>query len=298
MPSSGAPPRPPPPFSPTSPNFPPPLRHSHPDWLWKQWKKDFGPERAEELLAWNQEPAPTYLRANPLRPPGDRDPALVALPDHPGFFEATGDLPLAALEAGHFYVQDPSTAQAAALLAPQAGECVLDACAAPGGKASLMAGLMENRGELLCTDSNEKRLPRLTENLARLGVTISSVAAFDWTTTPPESWHRRFDAILLDVPCSNTGVLRRRVDVRWRLQADQLAELLQIQARILTHALPCLKPEGRLVYSTCSIQDEENAGQIARFLEQHPEFAMVDSRHLLPFRDGVDGAYAAVLRRK
>ncbi len=280
------------------PDYAPPLRYSHPDWLWKRWKKQFGAAKAQELLAWNQETPPTYLRLNPLRPVEITDPTLSPVEGRPGFFEATEAFPSDLVAKGHLYAQDPSTAQAAQLLAPQAGECVLDACAAPGGKAILMAGLMNNEGELHCTDSNEKRLPRLTENLDRMGVTMAATAIFDWTTAPPAEWHGRFDAILLDVPCSNTGVLRRRVDARWRLQADQIAPLLKTQRAILTHALTCLKPGGRLVYSTCSIEPEENATQISDFLAAHPELELVESHQLLPFEDGVDGAYAALLRRK
>lgn len=275
--------------------LPPALRYSHPDWLFKRWKKNFGAEAATILMAWNNEPAPTYLRLNPLRPTDALTPGR-PVGEHPGFFELEGAVPIDLLEAGLVYIQDPATAHAVALLAPKPGETVLDACAAPGGKAALIAAAMQNEGQLLCTDSNEKRLPRLGENLTNLGVTISATAAFDWTNPAPPEWQRKFNAILLDVPCSNTGVLRRRVDARWRLTTEQIDELTRIQHRILQNALPCLAPGGRIVYSTCSLETAENEQQITNFLAENPGLQLGDSRQALPFRDGTDGAYAALLQ--
>lgn len=279
--------------------LPPAVNFSHPDWLFKRWKNQFGDDAATALAAWNNEPAPVFLRENPLAPPEQTAPVRATLPevpDVPGFFQCEGAPPRDWIEAGIVYVQDPSTRHAVELLAPRPDETVLDACAAPGGKTSLLAAAMENRGELLCTDINERRLPRLAENLQRLHITIAAMASFDWTGEPPAEWRQRFDSILLDVPCSNTGVLRRRVDARWRLRPEQLAELVEIQRRILTHALPCLKRGGRLVYSTCSLEPEENEEQIDFFLGAHPGLVLDESRQSLPHRDGFDGSYAALLR--
>lgn len=274
----------------------PAVRHSHPDWLWNRWKKTFGADSAGRLLEWDQEPAPTLMRANSLKPPAPELPGLESVPDWPGFFRVEGALPGGLIEDGCFYVQDPSTTVAPRMLAPRPGETVLDACAAPGGKSAFMAGLMENRGTLVCTDSSEKRLPRLSENLDRLGVTIAQAEVFDWTNPAPDRWRQHFDAILLDVPCSNTGVLRRRVDARWRLQVEHFDELAKLQRTILENALACLKPGGRLVYSTCSIDPEENRALIDQFLAGHPEWKLAESRQLLPFKDEVDGAFAALLQ--
>jgi 16S rRNA (cytosine967-C5)-methyltransferase len=286
--------------------LPPAINFSHPDWLFKRWQKQFGKEEALALLAWNNQPAPTYLRENPVAAAACGSPSLPQLAADqnidliassvPGFFELDGPLPADWLARGLIYVQDPSTRHAVELLAPKPGEAILDACAAPGGKASLIAAAMENAGELLCTDSNERRLPRLAENLQRLHVSIGVMATFDWATEPPREWRQRFDGILLDVPCSNTGVLRRRVDARWRLQPEQIAGLALTQRSILENALRCLKPGGRLVYSTCSLEPEENEQQIASFLAAHPGLTLVETRQSLPFRDGFDGSYAALLR--
>ncbi|NNC89040.1 MAG: hypothetical protein HKN82_11330 [Akkermansiaceae bacterium] len=277
----------------------PPLRYSHPDWLWKRWKKQFGGDDATTLLAWNNRPAEVFMRFNPLRAEGfpeSADPAIV-LERSPadGFARCSAPVPAAWLEEGLVYIQDPATRHAVELLAPQPGETILDACAAPGGKAALIAAAMQNDGHLLCTDSNEKRIPRLGENLSRLGVTCAATASFDWTTKPPAEWHRKFDAILLDVPCSNTGVLRRRVDARWRLRLEQIDELTGIQRAILRNALPCLVTGGRLVYSTCSLEPEENGTLIEEFAASRRGIELRETREAVPFRDGTDGAFAALM---
>ena len=168
---------------------------------------------------------------------------------------------------------------------------------APGGKAFLIAAAQGGAENLTCTDSNEKRLPRLRENLERLHAAAATIAIHDWTQPAPAHWHGAFDGILLDVPCSNTGVIRRRVDVRWRLQAPDLEKLATTQRLMLEQALPCLKPGGRLVYSTCSIEPAENLGQVEAFLADHPELTLVATREALPFRDATDGAFAACLQR-
>lgn len=276
---------------------PPPVAHSHPDWLFNRWKAAFGKKEAVALMEWNNQPARTFFRVNPLAPAADELPGA-PLEEAPGFHELEGTPPGALLAAGAIYIQDPATRHAVDLLAPQPGERILDACAAPGGKAFLIAAALGSTENLVCTDSNEKRLPRLQENLERLHAGKAKVSCHDWTKPAPDEWHGAFDGILLDVPCSNTGVVRRRVDVRWRLQAPDIAKIALTQRRILENALPCLKPGGRLVYSTCSIEREENMDQVEKFLAEHPELERVSSHEALPFRDGTDGAFAALLRLK
>lgn len=259
-------------------------QYSHPHWLWKRWKQLFGKENAVALMDWNNIPAESFYRPNLLNPPP------------PGAPEPTNEIE--AVESGHYYITDPSTAHGPELLDPKPGEVVLDACAAPGGKAVQLAGLMKNEGRLVCTDSNEKRLPRLLENLERCGVKNAEVAQHDWTKPAPAEWRGMFDAILLDVPCSNTGVLRRRVDVRWRLQKVDIDQLNVIQKQILENALPCVKSGGRIVYSTCSIDPEENIEMVTRFAAENDQVELGESRQLLPFKDDCDGAFAAVLNCK
>ena len=136
------------------------------------------------------------------------------------------------------------------------------------------------------------------ENLTRLHAGQATIAVHDWTRPAPVEWHNSFDGILLDVPCSNTGVIRRRVDVRWRLQAPDIDKIAITQHKILENSLVCLKPGGRIVYSTCSIEHAENLRLIEAFLADHPEFELIASRDALPFRDHTDGAFAARIERK
>jgi len=274
--------------------LPPAVAFSHPDWLFNRWQKAFGREQAIALMAFNNEPAPTIARRNPLVDPPDGLPeGGEGLP--PGYFAIDGPIPGEWLASGAVYITDPATRHCVELLDPRPGEQVLDACAAPGGKAFLIAAAQGGGAGLSCTDANPRRLPRLRENLARLRIEAAAIEAHDWTQPAPDSWRGKFDAILLDVPCSNTGVFRRRVDVRWRLQPGHLEELTRIQSAILEHAAPCLRPGGRLVYSTCSVEAEENEDLLAAFLSDHPDLRLAGTRRALPQRDGTDGAFAALL---
>ncbi len=276
-------------------SLPPAVRLSHPDWLAKRWRLAFGAEAAIALMEWNNQPATAIARLNPLVPPPD--PATLPVPDPalpPGFFALAGAPSPALLASGAIYIQDPATRHCVELLDPKPAEAVLDACAAPGGKTFLIAAARGTASGIVCTDSNENRLPRLRENLARLRCDQAVVEVHDWTTPAPPHWREAFDAILLDVPCSNTGVMRRRVDVRWRLQPRDIDALVTTQRAIAANTVPCLKPGGRLVYSTCSIETEENDQQVAAILTDHPQLRLVATRQALPHRDHTDGAFAAL----
>ena len=276
-------------------SLPPAIAYSHPDWIFKRWRKAFGKPDAIDLMAFNNQPPPTIARLNSLAPDADTIPLPDASSLPPNYLEIKGKIPTQWLADGAIYIQDPATRHCVELLDPQPGEKILDACAAPGGKAFLIAIACGSAADLTCTDSNEKRLPRLRENLQRLHLGTCQVETHDWTQPAPTHWHGHFDAILLDVPCSNTGVFRRRVDVRWRLQPDTINQLVATQRAILENALPCVAPGGRLVYSSCSIEDEENQQQIDAFLRDHPELRLTDTRQSLPQRDAADGAYTAAL---
>ena len=276
--------------------LPPAVAFSHPDWLFNRWKKRFGKDDAIELMAFNNLPAPTIARINSL---SSNPQSAIDDPQLPeGYFEIDGPVPRNLLKDGAIYITDPATRHCVELLNPNPEDRILDACAAPGGKAFLIAASQGSGKTLTVTDSNDKRLPRLRENLERLHIQPAGIECHDWTKPAPDKWHGAFDAILLDVPCSNTGVLRRRVDVRWRLHPEQIEELVRIQRAILEAALPCLKPGGRLVYSTCSIEPEENEEQIERFLADHSKLELGGTRQALPHRDGSDGAFAAMLRHR
>jgi 16S rRNA (cytosine967-C5)-methyltransferase len=275
-------------------DMPPAVLHSHPDWLYNRFRKSFGKETAIAIMEWDNQPAETFFRLNPLAAAPEEIPGEPL--DHaPGYFELTGKLPTQLLAEGKLYIQDPATRHSVELLNPQPGEKILDACAAPGGKAFLIAAALGGGAGLTCTDSNEKRLPRLEENLSRLHIQADEISVHDWRKPAPERFHGAFDAILLDVPCSNTGVIRRRVDVRWRLQPSDIDDLAVIQTEILNNALPCLKPGGRIVYSTCSIEDTENIELVKAFAVTHG-LKLGKTIRILPTEHGTDGAFAAVLK--
>jgi 16S rRNA (cytosine967-C5)-methyltransferase len=280
------------------------VRLSHPDFLTERWIRSFGEAATEQLCEWNNTPAEVYLRPNGLRTSIEAlleaDPTLERSALHPKTLKAQR-VPREWLKQGLAYVQDPSTLFACDLLDPQPGERVLDACAAPGGKTSYLAEKMQNRGRIVATELFESRTLRLRQNLSRLGATVARVHELDFLMPPePESplLEAPFDRILLDVPCSNTGVLRRRVDVRWRITAEDFVRMPIQQFALLRRAVPLLKPGGFLVYSTCSIEPEENEGIVRRALADFPELELGATKQLLPFTHGTDGAFAALFQKK
>jgi 16S rRNA (cytosine967-C5)-methyltransferase len=276
---------------------------SHPPFLVAKWTKQFGAEATGDLCRWDNQPAPVYARINTLKLSAaeffKEYPEAVLLPGRDNF--ATLPDPAGALRNGDCYIQDPSTALACALLEPLPHENVLDACAAPGGKSSVLAAMMENRGNLVVADRDDARLERLRRNFTRLGVANATIVRCNWLESAsirvaqfqPQTFHK----ILLDVPCSNTGVARRRVDVRWRLRPEEFTIMRAQQLAILENVAPLLKPGGSLVYSTCSLEPEENEEVVERFLATRSDFRLTKIEKSLPMRDGFDGAFAARLHR-
>jgi 16S rRNA (cytosine967-C5)-methyltransferase len=221
-------------------------------------------------------------------------------------FELKSHPPLPALASfldGWFYVQDPGTLLAPALLGAQPGETVLDFCAAPGGKTTFIAQRMNNQGLIVAQDVSEERLKLVRENCTRLGVTIvetcrsqgdkaqTSKAGMDQRLLTSSPTNEKFDRVLVDAPCSNTGVMRRRVDLRWRIQPKEIERLRAAQLDLLKQAASRVKPGGILVYSTCSLEPEENQEVVKQFLSECAGFKLDSERELLPFVDNVDGAF-------
>lgn len=270
---------------------------STPSWLVRRWMQEFGEQETLSMLAWNIGTPPVYARVNPLNPPAFVPTDWEPLPELPGWFRLKGSLPLPELKAGQLYIADPSTRYCVQLLAPQAGERILDACAAPGGKSAAMLAAAGGELELVATDAEPHRLVSLRQNLARAGAPNALVQLHDWQNPCPQKWIGSFDAVLLDVPCSNSGVLQRRVDARWRLSAEEISRLAALQRAILESACRAVRAGGRLVYSTCSIDKEEDRDVVDSFLAQHPEFSLERDYLALPHREEADGAYAALLRR-
>lgn len=277
--------------------LPLPVRYSTPSWLVRRWIAEFGEAETQAILEWNTLTPPVYARINPVNPPAEIPEAWEALESLPGWYRLHGPLPLEALKAGQLYVTDPSTRYCVQLLAPRAGEKVLDTCAAPGGKSAAMLAATGGNLHLLATDVEEFRLKPLRENLLRAGGKDVQVARHDWSQPCPAEWAGAFDAVLLDVPCSNSGVLQRRVDARWRLSAEEMTRLAALQTSILEQACVAVRPGGRLVYSTCSIDREEDRAVVDAFLAAHPEFSLAGEYLALPHREQADGAYAALLLR-
>ena len=277
------------------------VQFSHPAHLIQRWETQYGKESARLLCEWNNTPAEVYVRANGLKvSPGELLKAgngSELHPAHPGVIKVKF-IPFQWIVAGLCYVQDPSTLIACELLDPKPGERLLDACAAPGGKTSYMAQLMENEGEIIACDASNKRLDRLNSNLKRLGVSNTQLAAIDWLRDPIPFQPDSFDRILVDAPCSNTGVIRRRIDVRWRLDPDEFKSMQEKQVAILKKIAPLLRSGGSLVYSTCSIESEENEGVVERVAKEIPELRWIESKRSLPFKNGMDGAFAAKFERR
>lgn len=280
------------------PSLPPAVRYSTPAWLAARWEGLFGAENARALMAWNAKTPAVHARENTLRPLGHLPDGLVPLPELPGWYRVDGSLPLDDVRAGRLYLADPSTRYGIELLAPQPGERILDACAAPGGKAAAIVSATRGNAHLTATDLHEHRLPALRENLECMGAMNVDIAAHDWAQPCPDPWKGAFDAVLLDAPCSNTGVIQRRVDVRWRLTPEEISRLAALQAQLLAQTSQAVRPGGRLVYSTCSIDDEENRNVVTAFLAAHPDWKLERDLTSLPHRVHGDGAYAALLYRE
>ncbi len=277
---------------------PPAIRRSHPDFLVERWNEQFGEEATAKLCEWDNTPAEVYVRANGLKvTPGELLRSAESAEISPFHSHAlkVRKIPASWISQGLCYVQDPSTLLACDLLAPCPKETVLDACAAPGGKTTYLAELMRNTGRIIACDLFESRVDRLRENLHRLGVRnaqplqLDVMSAAGTAPLSPDS----FDRILIDAPCSNTGVLRRRVDVRWRLTDEDFIRMPITQFTMVKKLTPLLKPGGTLVYSTCSLESEENDRVVEQITQSVPQLRFVESRRTLPFKDGVDGAFAA-----
>lgn len=259
------------------------VRYACPPWLAERWIARFGVQDAEALCRSTTIIPPLTIRVNTLRTTRD---ALASKLTELGFtvrptrispvglilekFGSVADLPL--FRDGTFYVEDEAAQLVAPILDPHPGESVLDACAAPGGKTTHLAALMQNHGELFAVDSSAARLRLLEDNCRRLGIGIVQTIKADAASLPPHLRGRPFDRILLDAPCSGLGVLRRHPEGKWRKEAETLKQHQALQRRLLEQAGNCLRPGGVLVYSTCSSEPEENEQVIDQFCSAHKEF--------------------------
>jgi 16S rRNA (cytosine967-C5)-methyltransferase len=305
------------------------LRFSLPSWLVAEWLKEFGPERTPAIcLACNRRPS-LYVRVNTLRTTPENLLAKLqqagvqaepvcsvpvrAYPDNalrrhyeqedaaqpPDMIRITGPHAVTQLPGfaeGLFSVQDLSASMAVRTLAPQPDWSILDLCSAPGSKTTQIAELSRDAASITATDIDPTRLERVAENIARLGlksITIVPHAQLERGT-------ERFDAILVDAPCSNTGVLSRRVEARFRVTAQAVKDIAAIQKGLLAKTASLVKPGGRICYSTCSIQRRENQDLVRDFLAGHSDFELASESLLLPSTGPFDhdGSYVALLKQK
>jgi 16S rRNA (cytosine967-C5)-methyltransferase len=299
------------------------IQHSHPTWMVERWLDRYGEEKTVNLLEWNNRRPAYHVRVNPLQTSLE---ALEAwLDEHDVVHTRSPYLPNTVrikrlqalvqsdlLDDGVVAVQDESAGLAVRLLDPQPGETVIDGCAAPGGKTMHIAAAMEGEGTIQAYDTNERRLNRVSEAASAHGVealvatTAADLQALADQDDPPQA-----DRVLVDVPCSGLGVLGKRADLRWQRDEEELEELTELQDELLDAAARLVRPGGVLVYSTCTIEPDENEQRIDAFLARQVDFTVAPAgEHLpdevvspsgflqtFPPRHRMDGAFAARLHR-
>ncbi|MFH1079980.1 MAG: 16S rRNA (cytosine(967)-C(5))-methyltransferase RsmB [Pseudomonadota bacterium] len=297
--------------------------HSHPLWLVKQWLASFGFEETMDLCKANNEIPPLNVRVNRLK--AIRAEVMLHLqrsgfavrkteysPD--GLVLAHAAKPVRetmSYREGQIQIQDEASQLVARLLDPMPGEKILDACAGAGGKSSHIAEIMQNQGTVTAADISRQKIKTLRENTERLGIVIVEPFVGDLQDDPGETFRGAFDGILLDVPCSGLGTLRRNPEIKWRIAPEDLHRHADVQKRLLAVAAECLRQGGRLVYSTCSVMPEENEAIIANFLSRHRDFRCIHPPAVIPLpmvteqgyfktrpdRHGTDGFFGAILQR-
>jgi 16S rRNA (cytosine967-C5)-methyltransferase len=296
------------------------ITHSHPAWLVSRWLDRYGFEQAERWVQFNNETPALTLRANRLRI--TRDEAIAVLERDgvdteptrfaPDGLVVTRGNPLRRPPDGLVFVQDEASQLVAAVVAASAGERILDLCAAPGGKTLAMAADMTDVGTIIASDVRPKRLALLQATIKTADTRCASIVRVP--QNGPLPFEARFDAVLVDAPCSGLGTVRRDPDIRWRRQERDLPALARDQLALLTRAADVVRPGGRLVYATCSSEPEENDGVVASFIASRRDFHIVDLHNparavVAPFIDaqgffrtmpsahGLEAFYAALLIR-
>lgn len=285
----------------------PAILESIPDWLYEMGQAELGAKWADNLSALNK-PADAFLRVNSLKstvgqvieelqqeeiravPVGPVAPWAIRLLERKNVHATK------AFHKGYFEMQDVASQLVSALLNPQPGDRVVDACAGGGGKSLHLAALLKNKGKIISMDIHEWKLKELKNRAKRAGVDVIETRLIEGSKTI-KRLEKSFDKVLLDVPCSGMGVLRRNPDSKWKLKPEEFDRLRELQAQILNDYSNMTKVGGQMVYATCSLFPSENQKQIEKFLQAHTDWTLVEEKVLLPAEQGFDGFYAALLKR-
>lgn len=293
--------------------------YSHPEWMVKNWIKNYGQDKTIQICEFNNKSPKLTIRPNYIKISKQELIEFFELNNIKHALDTTvsecielleyGDIRnIAGFKEGLWLVQGESSILTGKILDPQPGENILDLCSAPGGKTAHIAALMQNKGRITAVDISETRLKKVNENCTRLGINIVKTVAADATTFFSDE---KFDRILIDAPCSNTGVLAKRADARWNRRPEDVIALSEIQKKILDNAVNLLKKGGCIVYSTCSIEPEENTMVTDQFVTKNKAFCYEDITKYLPWKSttigytqitqsihGIDGFYIAKIVNK
>ncbi|OKH13793.1 16S rRNA (cytosine(967)-C(5))-methyltransferase [[Limnothrix rosea] IAM M-220] len=268
------------------------LQYSFPEWLIATWLGQFGEEETAQLCEWFNQPATLDIRINPLKQSlehvqvlfanaGVKCEAIADLPNALRLTEKRGMIQnLPGYKEGWWTIQDASAQLVSHLLDPQPKEVIIDACAAPGGKTTHIAELMGDEGTIWASDKYQSRINKIEQNARRLDLMMIRTLIGDSREYP--QFRQMADRVLLDVPCSGLGTLHKRPDIRWQQNPDKISELTQLQSELLQAGSKWVKPNGCLVYSTCTINPAENAAIAAKFLEENPEWQIVKPEESSP----------------
>lgn len=299
--------------------------HSHPLWLVKSWIKIFGIQETQALCAANNEMPPLTLRANTLKitrnelkekllESGFNLKCTSYSPDGLVLDNAASPIQKTNFfHEGYLRLQDEASQLISYLINPQSSDSILDVCAGTGGKTTHLAAILKNKGKIVATDNDLKKIDELKKEAKRLGITIIETHPADLTEVLPSDLLKgKFDHVLVDAPCTGLGTLRRNPEIKWHTTTASFSDFNKIQNTILQNASMAVKSGGRLIYSTCSLAPQENETVISKFLKLNPHFAVCPPPEIIssqfidpngyfrtfPHLHNMDGFFAAILRRK